>query len=294
MKSILCFHHNDSDGRASGAIVRYALGKDVILIESDYDGKPIEWENLREISQVIVVDFSFPYSEMKRLAEEHELVWIDHHISALIEFSSISLDWSGIRSIDEAACVLTWQYFFPGKPVPKAVVLIGDRDIWRWAEIDTGAFNEGLYVQDTHAENDHLWKPLLEDDPLLLKQLLDEGTRLREIRLAETKKLLENRGFSVLFEGYKTLAINTQGNGDLGQYGCDLGYQIVYCYQDQMQNNQLMTVVTLFSRSIDVSTIAKRLNGGGHAGAAGFSFPRSGTPFPTTTKVSWSNVGKVI
>jgi uncharacterized protein len=280
MKSILCFHHNDADGRASGAIVRYALGEKVHLVETDYNGKELAWEDLQRGDQVIVVDFSFPYQDMKKLSEDYNMIWIDHHISALTEFASISQDWAGIRSIEEAACVLTWQYFFPEKPLPRAVVLIGDRDIWRWAESETGAFNEGLYVQDTSAGNDSLWRPLLEDDPQLLQQLLEEGSRLREIRLAEIRKTIENRGFSVSFEGHKTLAINTPGNGDFGQYGCDLGYEIVYCYQDQMQNRQLMTVVTLFSRSVDVSVIAKKYYGGGHAGAAGFSFPRAGSPFP--------------
>lgn len=35
---IVCLHHNDADGRASAAIVRYALGDDVLCYEMDYDG----------------------------------------------------------------------------------------------------------------------------------------------------------------------------------------------------------------------------------------------------------------
>jgi len=33
--------------------------------------------------------------------------------------------------------------------------------------------------------------------------------------------------------------------------------------------------------------IAGRYGGGGHAGAAGFSFPRAVTPFPPEAEVKW-------
>ena len=165
MTNTLCFHHNDPDGHASGAIVRYALGPGVQLIESDYGDAPPPQEVVAGAERVIVVDFSFPVVEMSRLAEGREFIWIDHHKSAIAEFAGISKAWGGIRDVSEAACVLTWRYFFPERPVPRAIVLIGDRDIWRWAEADTGAFNESLYNLDHQAGNDALWRPLPQRDP---------------------------------------------------------------------------------------------------------------------------------
>ena len=72
---------------------------------------------------------------------------------------------------------LTWIYFFPERSIPRAIVLIGDRDIWRWAEADTGAFNESLYHQEHEAGNDAFWKPLLENDQPTLAKMIEEGTR---------------------------------------------------------------------------------------------------------------------
>ena len=287
MTATICFHHNDPDGCASGAIVRYALGKDVPLIESDYDKTPIPWKKVELSERVIVTDFSFSKDDMLRLADGRELVWIDHHKSAMLEFEEIGKDWKGIRDISEAGCVLTWRYFFPNKPTPKAIVLIGDRDIWRWAEKDTGAFNESLYNQDHHAENDSLWIPLLENDEAVLKQMIKEGEWLRRINLGNVDRLMGGRSFEVRFERYKTLAINASGNGDIGNYGRERGYEIVYCYTDEMQPGGLSTVVTLFSDKVDVSDIAKKYGGGGHAGAAGFSFPRGTSPFPPGSEVHW-------
>jgi len=287
MTKSICFHHNDPDGRASGAIVKYALGDDVTLIESDYDGVPIPWDVVGQAEQVIVTDFSFPVEDMKHLAEGHELVWIDHHKSAMLEFEGIADNWPGIRDISEAACVLTWKYFFPERPVPRAIVLIGDRDVWRWAEKDTGPFGESLYNQDHHATNVEFWKPLLEDDQAVLTEMIEEGVRLREITLRDVDHLMVARSFEVRFDGYHTLAVNTRGNGDVGNYGRDRGYEIVYTYVDEMQVGGLTTVVTLFSSKIDVSVIARCYGGGGHAGAAGFSFPRGATPFPPGSDVVW-------
>ncbi len=133
----------------------------------------------------------------------------------------------------------------------------------------------------------HCGFPLLEDDPEILKLITDEGSRLREIRLGEINKQIERLGFEVQFEGHRTLVINAPGNGDLGQRGRDLGYEIIYCYEDRMQLDKLTTSVTLFSRQVDVSVIARRYGGGGHAHAAGFSFSRGATPFPPDADVKW-------
>jgi len=285
MTKTICFHHNDPDGRASGAIVRYALNKEVLLIESDYGDTDIPWDKIKEADRVIVTDFSFPKDVMLRIAEESHLVWIDHHKSAMLEFEEIGKDWDGIRDLSEAGCVLTWKYFFPQKPVPYAIVLIGDRDIWRWAEKDTGPFNDYIYNQNHRADHDALWLPLFNDDKGLLERMIKEGTLLRETELKRINRLMKSRSYEAYFEGHRTLVINTPGTGDIGNYGRDRGYEITYCYSDQMRDGKLATNVTLYSNTVDVSVIAKKFGGGGHAGASGFSFPRGGTPFPPQSDV---------
>ena len=287
MTKTICFHHNDPDGHASGAIVRYALGPEVQLVESDYDATAIPWEEVAQAERVIVVDFSFPFDQMVRLAEGREFIWIDHHKSAMAEFEGVADNWLGIRDISEAACVLTWKYFFPERPVPKAIVLLGDRDVWRWAEKDTGPFNESLYNQDHDADNTAFWKPLLDNDQPTLEKMIAEGAWLRKINLRKVDRMMAARSFEVRFEGHNTLAVNTSGNGDIGDYGRERGYEVIYCYMDQLQNGVLTTNVTLFSSEVDVSVIARRYGGGGHAGAAGFSFPRGATPFPIKADVQW-------
>ena len=282
--TILCLHHNDSDGRASGAIVRYALGSQVQLFEIDY-GEPVPWERIQVAERVIIVDYSLSILEMQRIAADHELIWIDHHISAIQALGELSNSIAGIRDISAAGCVLCWRFFFPDQPLPTAIILIGDRDIWRQAEPDSPAFNEGLIHEHTQPDNDALWLPLLKNEPIAIQKLINKGKILLEARLVAIRRQVTRFGYQVGFEGHRTLAINRAGDGDLGHHMLSLGYEIAYCYVDGYQNNQLTTFVTLYANEVDVSVIARKFGGGGHRGAAGFSFLRSGTPFPPSANV---------
>ncbi len=282
--STLCIYHNDTDGRASAAIVRRALGSDVAMCEMKY-GDSFPLDEILVADHIIIVDFSLPKEDMQRLATYHQFTWIDHHKSAIEEMSDISDDWPGVRQTDEAACVLTWRYFFPDKPIPRAVVLIGDRDIWRWDERETGAFNEGLYQLNTNPYNTKLWKPLLNNDRALVKEIIDRGSILREARLRNIQSATARYGFVVNFEGHRTLAVNLRGSGDLGEHIRNCGYEIAYCYIDNLVDGDLFTFVSLYSKEVDVAKIAQRFGGGGHRGAAGFHFKRESAPFPAEADV---------
>ena len=280
----LCLYHNDTDGRASAAIVRQALGHEVSFYEMKY-GDSLPLEELIVADHIIIVDFSLSPEDMHRLVTYHKVTWIDHHKTAIEELCEIADHLPGLRDITDAACVLTWKYFFPDEKVPFSIQLISDRDIWTWKHSETGAFNEGLFQKNTNPRNDKLWEPLLNDDHALLHQLIENGSTLRGARLRSIQSSTARYGFPVVFEGFRTLAINLRGSGDLGEHIRNHGYQIAYCYIDNMVDNEIYTFVSLYSREVDVAGIAHRFGGGGHAGAAGFHFKRSQSPFPPEAEV---------
>jgi oligoribonuclease NrnB/cAMP/cGMP phosphodiesterase (DHH superfamily) len=213
------------------------------------------------------------------------VTWIDHHKTAIEELADIANDMPGVRDTNQAACVLTWGYYFPNQRLPLAVRLIGDRDIWRWDHPETGAFNEGLFQKNTNPRNDKLWEPLLNDDKELINRLIERGSILREARLRGIQSSISRYGYPVIFEGHRTLAINIRGSGDLGEHIRNNGYQIAYCYVDNVLDGEIYTYVSLYSSEIDVAKIASRFGGGGHAGAAGFHFKRDNSPFPPDADV---------
>ena len=278
---ILCLHHTDADGLCSGAIVRHKFGDAVELHAIDYS-YPIPWDKIKAAETVIIVDFSLPKNDMLKIlrAKKDKFLWIDHHISAMRETADID-NLNGLRDIEEAACVLTWMYFFPDQDVPHAVRLIGDRDIWRFAYDETKDFCEGLYPAETTAGDDSLWKPILHDDQATIDKFIEHGKILFNARLKEIERRVKSSGLKTTFRGYKTMTINTSSSGDLGHYICGMGYDVAYVYSDIVIDGELHCKVTLYSDNVDVSALAKAEGGGGHKGAAGFRFIRTTrSPFP--------------
>jgi oligoribonuclease NrnB/cAMP/cGMP phosphodiesterase (DHH superfamily) len=275
----LCLYHDDPDGCCAAAIVRRALGDRVTLQPLEI-GDAIPWEVVEACEHVVLVDYSLPEAGMRRLGTGRSLVWIDHHKTALAGLAEAMAGIPGERAIDAAACVLTWRTFFPRQPLPLAVTLIGDRDIWQMAHPETRPFSEGLYQEDIQPANDGLWKPLLDDDRARVDQLVERGRILYAARLKRIREIVARYGFPAAFEGHQTLAVNHPGNGDMGEFIRQTGYELAYCYVEVVRQDQLQTVVTLYSDQIDVSEIARKYGGGGHRGAAGFQFLRSGRPFP--------------
>jgi len=260
------------------------MGRDVVLKPMDYEFIPIPWEEVETAAKIVIVDFSFPLEDMRRMMNSAELIWIDHHITAIESLKQLS-DLPGLRSLDEAGCVLTWRHFFPDQKTPDAVRYVGDRDVWRFAYEHTAAFGEGLRQENTDPTNDPLWEALLEDDDELVRRLIEHGDILHRARLKKVKRLAKREGFPVMFEGHKTLAINYPGSGELGHSICQNDNTVAYCYVDRYHNGRLITKVALFSETIDVSKIATKFGGGGHPGAAGFSFERRESPFPADAEV---------
>jgi oligoribonuclease NrnB/cAMP/cGMP phosphodiesterase (DHH superfamily) len=278
----VCLYHNDPDGQCSAAIVRLALGE-AMLFHGLEIGDPLPWDQLERADLVVIVDYSLPLEDMRRIQERSQLIWIDHHVTALDRLGEAMAGVPGKRSVDEAGCVLTWMSFFPNQAIPRAVVYIGDRDIWRHAHAETRPFGEGFYQMDGDPTNDGLWGPLLSDDDALVGRLIADGEKLYAARMNSIRSTVEDFGFEVEFEGHRTLAVNDRGSGDMGEYIRQSGYAIGYCYVETVRSGRRQTFVTLYSDQVDVSEIARNPGGGGHRGAAGFAFERVGVPFPEGT-----------
>ncbi|MGA9531102.1 MAG: hypothetical protein WBR18_00115 [Anaerolineales bacterium] len=279
----LCLYHDDPDGCCAAAIVRRAVGPRTKTHALEI-GDPIPWDKVEQSDIVILVDYSLPVVDMRKLQTSGGFIWVDHHKSALEELGSAMADVPGARSLEAAACELTWRTFFPNQELPRAVALIGDRDIWRMALADTRTFGEGVYQEDMDPANDALWGPLLDDDRTMVSELTGRGRLLYQARLSGIVDRVERYGFDATFEGYRTRVVNDRGSGDMGEYIRQQGYELGYCYVEAVRDGELLTIVTVYSDTIDVSEIARKHGGGGHKGAAGFQFKRLDRPFPAGTE----------
>jgi len=78
-----CFYHSaDLDGHCSGAIVKH-FNPECEMFPINY-GQTFPWEKIQEDEWIYMVDFSLqPFEDMVKLNQSCNLVWIDHHATAI-------------------------------------------------------------------------------------------------------------------------------------------------------------------------------------------------------------------
>ena len=272
-----CFYHGDLDGQASAyCVYRLYDIEDIEFIKMDYKD-PFPFVTIRPNERVWIVDFSLTPQDMTRLLSITQgVTWIDHHATAIEKYVGYPHDITGVRKDGVAACVLTWKFCFPGKPVPKAIEYVGDRDIWAWKHGDTTRhFFAGSLLYDTSPKS-KFWDDCVDNEEARVPVVIAQGVeKLKQQRAADAK--INELGFETEFQGYNCWAINRPRASSDRLEGRDEKYDIVMVYlHDGMQ-----FVISMYSKKVDVSAIAKQYGGGGHKGAAGFQWPT----LPFTKKV---------
>ena len=261
---MICIYHNDLDGRCSAAIVRKYCGGSVVFHEADYkDAAPlgkIAGEN------VVIVDFSYKPADMLNIVElANSVIWIDHHATAK-DYPYQYL--SGLRNFNDkekAGCELTWEYYLPDEPMPRAVSLIGDYDKWKLQYAPTCfQFYEGMKLLDN--EPDALCWPSLLFNNDLVPEIVASGINAIRYRDNYCAGLCKSFGYGTEIDGNKAYVCNMFmfGSGGFGEKFHEYPLCIAYIHDGKQFS------VSLYSETVDVGQIAKKHGGGGHKGAAGF------------------------
>jgi hypothetical protein len=126
MKKACIYNKTGLDGKMSAAIVKHWFNQQEV---PNKKGEPIntldfigyhygdEIPDLAEYDEVIMVGVSFPAKEMINLYETKNIIYIDHHMSAINDIKMVSRNGNvphkGLRDTNYAACELTWFFFFP-------------------------------------------------------------------------------------------------------------------------------------------------------------------------------------
>ena len=138
--STICFYHkSDLDGVCSGAIVKNNIPNCTLYGIAYNDEFP--WHKVTKNQTIYMVDFSLPPIEMDKLNKMSQLIWIDHHLTAI---NSCDPKIKGLRDNSYAACELTWKWFSLNRPTLQkmngkeeklldlnpVIKLLGRYDIW--------------------------------------------------------------------------------------------------------------------------------------------------------------------
>jgi len=275
--AIVCLHHTDGDGWGSAAIIGYEYGfSNVKFIPMNYN-KMIPFDEIKHGDKIFIVDFSpNTTSDFAALVElDNDLVWIDHHISAIEKYSDFK-HLNGIRRDGTAACELCWEYLFSDMCyIPDAIKYLGDYDVFKFAYGDlTSTFQAGLRVFDTKPSNREFWEQLLWEEgsgskDSLTSKIIEAGKVITKYNTNVWAGSVKGYGYITEFEGYTFASCNIQGPSLIFDSVKDnplIDGFIVYTHDGKSFK------VTLYEngKDIDMSKIAIKYGGGGHKGAAGF------------------------
>lgn len=289
MSGIICYHHNDLDGRSSAALVKFFNTiydmTPADFIECDHSN-PIDTE-IAKGKTVYIVDYSFGENELQYLEEIHKnadkIIWIDHHKTA-IEMSE-KYPWmkelKGIRDTSMSACPLVFRYFTDKKnltEMPKWIQYVSDYDTWTKALESSVHFKLGMDLRD-QSPCAPIWNKLMGGDgfeniSLMLGQVIHDGSI---VSMYNSKRY--DRMDSSTYD--KNIYFD---NGNIKYYAIILNSidHTSEVFKDKINDYDIGVVwhkqrdKYLFSiystkENVDCAKICQEFGGGGHKGAAGFS-----------------------
>lgn len=264
------FYHLDPDGCCAAAIAAKYYQEAGTYIPWRHE-MTFPYDEVKAGERVVVLDINLP-PERERLWERtHDIVWIDHHVSA-IQKNGHWADENGIpgvRLVGEAACVLAWRYFFPEQKLPAIVALIGDQDIWRFEfGDDTRALHYGLDLVDI-SPTSPFWKDYLVAGSGIeqLESLLIPGRAIHAYESKRRARMVREYAYETELAGYKAVACNLRGNSAMFE---ELEQNFEICIAYMFNGERYQISLYTMRDDIDVSKICESFGGGGHAKAAGF------------------------
>lgn len=278
------YHGSDFDGMCSGAIMKRFCEPETKLYAFEYAYEfPEDFTPMPDDTVYFVDVTANPYSRILDLAMKTNVVVIDHHKS-FIEWAAenvpdtIRNKW--VLDTKQSGCMLCWQYANPGKQLPRAVWLFGHYDIWDNA--DQEQWNNVILpfqygARGIKIDDDESWNILLNDDlsQLVIDNIISKGKILLEYIKASNASVVKKHSFETTFEGYKVLACNTHNfSSQTFEYLWDeTKYDFMVAFEFSRGEKYWVSLYTS-KADLDLSKIASKYGGGGHAQACGFNAKR--------------------
>ena len=223
---------------------------------------------------VLLVDFSYKLPALEQIiAEAKSVTILDHHKTAEADIQPL-LDAGRVHGefdMARSGAAMAWDWCFPDEDRPRLIEYIQDRDLWQFNLEGTREISAALFSYDQDFE---VWKNILtalEDDEGQ-QFILSMGQTLRrkhnkdlEDALKATRRRMTICGYSVPVANLPYIFASDAGNRMAE------GELFAASYFDTHEGRKF----SLRSKEggMDVSEIAKRFGGGGHARAAGFQVP---------------------
>ena len=279
MKALIIYHVADADGCLSGFLGARAFDTkhNIEYVPWDYHYDPIplvERIETEDIEIVFMSDVSLSTEYMKRIKDKmgKNFIWIDHHISAIKDCQAAGLEIEGIRQVGVAACRLTANFF--GFAVRSGLEMAALYDVWdksslvyNWDGeiIPYQYFLRSIDLQPNSVEGNGNCEMVCAST--YTAEHIKIGKKIVYFCKQEYKRL---SFFDVLFEGIVFRAVNRIGGSTVFEFVNETG-EALMSFSTVRPNLVKFSLYGGSNDDLDLSVIAKKYGGGGHARACGFA-----------------------
>ena len=295
MKKVLCVYHKvDLDGRCGLEVVKYNYIQQGIQIdEYPYNyGDFIDWEKIMTYDTIILVDVAFqPYNDgmvkLELLSKTKEVIWIDHHSSAIEAVKELGLKFNGLQVMKPkiSACELAWIFFRSDEYVPKVVKYLSKYDSWEDSsnEIEWDKVLDFQYgMRYAYSVGGDVRKGFLPWDTFFrdyqtcndnFNSIMKIGEAIRDYQRGQDRDTMRFMSYTVTWEGLRFLVCNRQpANSMLFESKVDPAKHDAVLTWAWTGKHYKITMYDALKTGIDLTTIATKYGGGGHKCACGCEF----------------------
>lgn len=290
LTEIACIYHRaDMDGKGSAAIVNYYHSKmkeQVDFIGMNYEPFDVEKFLASEYKLLYIVDYSIPAEQLLEILKaDVRVVWCDHHKAAVEQILELGYDKAFNNFVHHcdtegrcSAVQLTWEALFDTQ-VPTVVTLISVWDAWikdHALREASEKFNIAASMFETWPDAD-FWNDMFSDSQKCIQtidSMIQYGGLLLEYKNMQDKILMTSRSGVIQWQGFRFIVVNGSGNSKLIDQVFDPAIAdagMTFYYHPHEQKWKVSLYCADIGPKLDLSIIARKFGGGGHAGACGFA-----------------------
>lgn len=265
---VVIYHKRCPDGFGAAYAAWKKFGESADYLPASY-GDPLPAGLAGK--EVYILDFIFETpGSMDALAKEAKrLVVLDHHISSKAPVEAAP---EHVFDNDRSGATIAWTYFHPDVAMPRFMKYLEDGDLYRFALPETESLFTYLITEPYDFKRWDEMSNALEDDnarAALLAKATTYGEQYEKLCAIAVEAAKQVR-----FEGYECYFANSLPSITMRSHIGSLLYEkfppialVVSAHPDGFG------VSIRSNGSVDVSKLAEKYGGGGHAGSAGFFIP---------------------
>lgn len=279
----LVFHKSDLDGQCSAAIARLALDGDndpdtLRMLPADY-GEPFFPDQFPTGSLVYFLDWApQPRQLLFDVMERATVVVVDHHKTNadLPKYlSDPHAAYIAAQNARLAACEVAAELF--DVPACRAIKWLGAYDAWRdddpeWETVIL-PFQYGmrsLPTDPTTVEGMQTWREVFQDDQATIDRVMLRGQAILAYQTQQSAEMMK-AAFPLEFEGLRFIVHigSARGSAAFRSVWDPEKYDAMMAINN-VRNTYWRVQMYTDKPGLDLSEIAQKYGGGGHAQACGF------------------------